>query len=257
MHPSTRYCKKRAIELICRFRLWAPLTVILGLLLVSCFGVAYLADSLFSALVRMSDGDSAVAFLWAYAVTLCFFALLVSPILYGVKVSLLRCLSSGRLDLTPVFSCFIDRHRYFWVLWHTVRHLACFHLCFFLILLLSALSASVGEYLVLAEREASATVVYIVTLLAMLLVCISYLLSRAEAFLWETVSVYGPRRSYREARRLARLRIESGHRAFFSLGVSFVPLWILSVLLLGIPLIWVVPYYTVARACLASHLIKS
>lgn len=257
MQTTIRYCKKRAIRLIRRFHLLFPLVQILLLLTFACVGVAFCSDVFFTALVRMSDGSPALALFWSYAVTLTFFTLFVAPIGHGVKVSVFRCLSSGRLDLAPVFCCFVDRHRYLRVLWHTVKRLFCFHIVFAFILFLSALSFSVGEYLLLVEREASAVLVFAVTLFVIFCVCLAYLLMHTDAFLWEIVTASAHRLSYREAGRLARSRMHSGYGAFFSLSLSFLPLWGLSVLLFGIPLIWVVPYYVVARVCLAAQLLKS
>jgi hypothetical protein len=50
--------------------------------------------------------------------------------------------------------------------------------------------------------------------------------------------------------------MKTGRAVLARLRRSFLPLWALSFLLLGIPLFFVFPYYLTARARLAIHLIN-
>lgn len=253
---AVRYSKKNAIQLIKKHRLLWPLSGAGLMLFLSFFGIAFLTDYFVTSLMKIAETNTRDATIWAYSLTVVFSLLVLPQFWYGLKNAMIRCLFSGRLDFGGAFSCFADRRRYFFVFRYALGRALRFHLCCAFALVLSALAHDVGEYLLLVGREACAILVFFGTCLALLLIACAYFTMCADSFLVENISVTAPELSYTEARRLSARRMKDERRALCQLNLSFLPLWGLSVLLLGIPLFFIVPYYIVARAILANQCMK-
>jgi len=53
-------------------------------------------------------------------------------------------------------------------------------------------------------------------------------------------------------------KIMDGHKMeLFILDLSFLGWWIISIIALGIPLFWVIPYYQMSRATFYQNLVKN
>ncbi|MBE6655420.1 MAG: hypothetical protein E7609_00920 [Ruminococcaceae bacterium] len=107
-----------------------------------------------------------------------------------------------------------------------------------------------------AGRSAATLVILAFTAFFLLLVLFLFFSSRDDAFLWDAAFLSAPLLSLRQSYLISVRRMRSARAALRRLRYSFLPLWLLSILLLGIPLIVVFPYYLGTKTHLAAMLIK-
>ena len=123
-----------------------------------------------------------------------------------------------------------------------------------LLFTLSHLGTHVGRYLIEADREAVALLILSLSIFFVLLLSFIFFLWRSDSFLMDATLLAAPNLSYHQLHALSSLRMKRGRQILWRMNVSFVPLFLLSFLMAGLPLVVVVPYYVVTRSCLAYRL---
>jgi len=162
----------------------------------------------------------------------------------------------GRSESSLLFYCYSHKRRYLFAVRRSMRNLCSCFLCIFALSLLSLLGQSVGKHLLNAGRSAATLVILAFTAFFLLLVLFLFFSSRDDAFLWDAAFLSAPLLSLRQSYLISVRRMRSARAALRRLRYSFLPLWLLSILLLGIPLIVVFPYYLGTKTHLAAMLIK-
>lgn len=246
-----RRIKEEAVRALSALRLSLPVAVFLTLLFFAALGTFFATDALASVLLR-----GRVALVLSLLLSLVVLCSLFFPLWYGLKELLICALMCGRTEFERIFSCFRDKTRYLRALWRGAASLLRLSLALFLIYALTALGDAVGGYLVAAGRSALALTVLLVSLL--LAVFSSYAVFRwqTDGFLIDALLASSATLTLAQTRAVSVSRMKTGRAALARLRRSFLPLWALSFLLLGIPLFFVFPYYLTARARLAIHLIN-
>lgn len=252
---SARTCKKNAVEVLKTHHLLLPTLLIFSFLFLAFLGTTYVAQMLVDGFLP-SDGHRSVnSLLGAYVLAMLFYSFLIAPLWHGIRAVVIHVFLYGRLDFGYFFFFMRDGKRYRFAVRYAVRSLVRFHFCALLLVVLAALGSSVGTHLIATEREAFAMLVLTVDAVFLFLTLVCFSLWRADSFLMDAAILAAPSLTYRQARALSMLRMKEGRRALRRLNTSFLPLWIVSVLLLGVPLIFVVPYHVTSRASLACRLI--
>ncbi len=255
---SVRACKKDAIRLLESRGLCLPIFLFFVLLFCAFFGIFYGAAALSYGIIEPFASDfvtrSPVIFSMGTALFLFFF--LLAPFWRGLQNIVFHGLFCGRFELGSLFYYFSHKKRYFFAVRHSIRSFARLVLCIALLFTVSALGNTVGSYLLEAGQNAIALLVFFLSAVFLCLVIFFFSLWRADAFLVNVAFLSAPLLSYRQLHLLSARKMKHSRRTLRRLNLSFCPLWLLSLLLLGFPLLFTVPYYITARAQLAFYLIN-
>lgn len=250
---SVRVCKKNAIAILKENRLWYPIFLLFALAFLSLVGIACLLEA-FLPQLGISDNPGTVL-LVSYASLLLCGIFLIFPLWQGVRMLVTQSLLCGRLDVEYLLFFLRSRKHYFFSLRRAFRSLVRIHLYLAVFVLLSRLGVVVGRELMWADREACALLVFLFSAFIICLWTVFLFRRQADTFLMDVALLSAPALSYGSLYKLSAVRMKQGRRALCRLNFSFLPHFILSVLLLGVPYIFVIPYYITARACLAYRLI--
>ena len=254
MHPLVliRLCKKRSIRHMARLRLYLPLFLSCVFILLAFLGTSFIFWSL-------------VSFVDSYALRLvlsmggvCLLSLLLlAPFLCGVRALLLHDLLFGERGLSLLFYFFTHKKRYFYALKRGFYALLRTVLCGGALLGVLVVGNRVIMRLLDIERYAGAMLFALMCLLLLFLIFRAAARWRRDSFLLDAAFLSAPLLSYRQLRALSVRRMQGRAYLLRRFRLSFLPLWILSFLLLGIPLILILPYYLGARATLAASLLRA
>ena len=251
---SVRASKKNAFALLKENHLWYPIFLLFFLTLFAFVGVAYLLEALIACLPI--PGGSHASTLVSYVLLLFLGMFLVFPIWHGVRMLLIRLLFCGRLEFEYLFFFLRNKKHYWFSVRFSFRFLLRMHLYLVTLTLLSRLGRAVGDYLISAEREAFALLILLLCGFFALLLSLFFLRWQADTLLMDIALYSSATLSYHSLYKLSAVRMKNGRRALRKLNRSFIPHFLLSVLLLGLPLVFIIPYYITARACLAYQLIN-
>ena len=254
MHPavSIRLCKKRTVRHMARLHLYLPLFLSCVFLLFAFLGISFAVYAFVPVTLSFAP-RTGISFLLSLTISL----LLLSPLWCGVRTLLLHDLLYRKRGLSLLFSFFTHPKRYIFSVKQSFYSLI--RLCFTLgaLILVLATFRRVLAYCIACERYALAI------LLAVLCLSFAFLILRVfryccrDNFLLDAVFLSAPLLSYRQVYTLSARRMKSGAHLLRRLNFSFLPLWGLSLLLLGLPLVLVIPYYLGARATLAASLLRA
>ncbi len=254
-----RICRKKALQDLARLKLLWRLFFLFFLLAFSFLGIAYGAWSLvYAVFLRLfSSALPTETFIVSAAITLLGGLFLLSPLWRGVQALLLHRFLYGETDFSLLFYFFSHRGRYAFSLRRSFRGFL--RLSLFLLLLDAGarLGSVVGNWLLLSRQPTVALLVGLLSLGFVVLLLFVFSLWNADSFLMDAAFLTAPLLSYRQLHALSARKMKRGRGALRRLNLSFLPLWIVSVLLLGIPLVFVVPYYITSRSHLAAFLIRN
>lgn len=250
---SVRVCKKNAIAVLKENRLWYPIFLLFALAFLSLVGIACLLEA-FLPQLGISDNPDTVL-LVSYASLLFTGLFLIFPLWQGVRMLIIQSLLCGRLDFEYLLFFLRSKKRYLFSVHRAFRSLLRIHLYLVVFVLLSRLGVTVGRELLGADREACALLVFLFTAFVICLWTFFLLQRQADAFLIDVALLSAPTLSYGSLYKISAVRMKQGRRVLRRLNFSFLPHFIFSVLLLGVPCIFVIPYYITARACLSYRLI--
>ena len=254
-----RISRKKALKDLAAFNISWRLFFLIFLLSLSVLGIAYAAEGAATAIISrffptLSQGMT-------YAVPLCVTLLciwfLLAPLWRGVCALLLHRFLFGETDFGLVFYFFSHRKRYAFSLRKSLRAFVRLTLLFLLTAVGAGLGTAVGNWLLLSGQPAVALLVGMLSLAFIILLCLVFSMWGADSFLMDAAFLSSPLLSYRQLQALSARKMKRGRRALYRLNFSFLPLWILSVVLLGVPLVFFIPYYITARSRLAAVLIRN
>lgn len=246
-----RASKKKALEILAKNRLWLLLFLVSFVILLAFLGISYFGYALFNVFWAKREATLCATLL---SFLIGFFVL--SPLWRGLQMLLLHGLIFGRTETSLLFYCYSHGKRYLRALRRCLGSIVFLVLCFFLLFAVSISGLRVGRYLLQAEREAGALFILTLTLLFLVLIVFFFEALRDDAFLLDAVMLSAPLLSYRQCRVASARAVAHKKEVVRRFRRSFVPLWLLSFLLLGLPLVVVLPYYMGTKACLAFELIQ-
>ena len=246
-----RASKKKALEILAKNRLWLLMFLIAFLILCAFLGISYFGYALFNLFLAKREATLCAALL-SFLVAL----FVLSPLWRGLQMLLLHGLIFGRTEISLLFYCYSHKKRYLRALRRCLGGIFFLVLCFFLLFAVALSGLRVGQYLLYAEREACALFILTLTFLFLLLIVFFFQALRDDAFLLDAVMLSAPLLSYRQCRATAARVISHKKETVRRFRRTFIPLWLLSFLLLGLPLVVVLPYYMGTKACLAFELIQ-
>ena len=244
-------CKKDAKKALASYRMRFPLLLLFALSAFAFLGITYVASDiccwLFGAFTANMLGP-VISILGAV-----FF---LAPLWRGLNAFPIYSMLSEEADIRMLFFFFSHKRRYCYAIRRTVRGI--FRIVFFFALLIAvaSLGRSVAEDLLKAGESAVALLVLLLSVFFSVLLVVAFARWRQDLFLLDYIFLSSPLLTYRQARTLSARRMRCGCRDLRQLNASFLPLWLLSVLGLGIPLVFVIPYYIVARGRLSVLLMK-
>lgn len=246
-----RSCKKGAMEVLSKNGRWFPVFLITLLLLLAFLGVSYLTFAIFHLFLLHAKAQ-----ICASSFVLSFWVFLLAPLWRGLKMIYLHALLFGRTEMSLLFYCYSHSRRYFFAVRRSIRNIGGAMLCFLALSLLSALGQGVAQHLLDAGRQAASLLILLLTAAFFFIVLFCFFSFYNDAFLWDAVFLSAPLLSYSQSRTVAVRRMRSEKAAVRRLRCSFLPLWVLSFLLFGLPLVFVLPYYMAVKAHLAVSLIQ-
>ena len=251
---SVRACKENAVTVLKDSRLGGPLLLFMFLLVFAFLGTLYLLQAVAEQLLLYFPTAFLLSPIMVGTGGLFVLIFLLHPLWHGVKMLLLHTLCFGKPAAEDVFFFFRSKKRYCYVLRYTVRFLLRALLYCGLLFTLSHLGYGVGRYLIGAEREAVALLILALSLIFVFLLSFFFFLWRADSFLMDATLLTATKLSYRQLHAISAMRMKRGRRLVWRMNLSFLPLFVLSIFMAGLPLFFVIPYYVVSRSCLAYRL---
>lgn len=179
-----------------------------------------------------------------------------APLWKGIKSAIFQCLTTGRMDYCALFLYYSGFKRYFFAVRRALYRLLRFFALLFLLGAVAMLGVSVSNVLSSVQREAAACFVICVTMLVLLLLLVIHYFWRTNLFLVSAASLCAPLLRDRQLCAVSLCKMRIGRRELFRLELSFFPLFMMSAILLFVPLIFVLPYYVASRVCLSYHLLS-
>lgn len=254
-----RISRKKALHDLARIKLSFRLFFLVFLLSFSFLGIAYGAWSFTSALFLrvFSSALPGETFIVAISLTLLSALFLLSPLWRGIQALLLHRLLYGQADFNLLFYFYSHRSRYAFSVRRSFRSFLRLALLMLLLCVGARLGVLVGNWLLVSKQPAVALLVGLLSLGFIFILLFVFSLWNSDSFLMDAAFLSSPLLSYRQILAVSERKMKRGRVALRRLNLSFIPLWLLSVLLLGIPLPFVVPYYITSRAHLAVFLIHN
>ena len=247
-----RSCKKNALDILAKNRLWFTLFCFFFLVVFAFLGASYLLYALFKVCFPFREAG-----IYAAVGSLLLGAFVFAPFWRSLQMFLLHKLIYGRMEIGLLFYCYSSKRRYMIAVRRCLGGLCLLAVACFLLTAVAILGLRVGQYLLQAEREAVALFILSLTAFFLLIIIFGFFSFRDDFFLLDAAVLSAPILSYRRCRLTATRAMRHKKAILRQLRRSFFPLFLLSFLLLGLPLIVVFPYYLGARSCLAAELIQS
>lgn len=254
VRTAVRHAKKAAQTTLVREGLVLPVAFFLLLLTLALVGTL----SLFGGVLAWLGADLSLPckgslYFLSWGLTLC----LLFPFWLGIKQVIYSALFHGRTDFSLVFSFFTGKRRYLYAIGRALRVLGRLSLAFGLLYGIATLGNAVSADLVASHRPALALLVLVISIFFCILTVVTFSHWRSDGFLTDAILFQSTALTHRQANALSVSRMKTGRPLVRRLWLSFLPFWLLSLLLLGIPLFFVIPYYLSARAHLAHALINA
>jgi len=253
MKVSLFRCRKRARAVLRRSGIAPVIAALTFLSFFAFLGLCALCERLMLAVPSL---PRSVSYVISVAASVLIGVLLLAPLSLGIDAFVLEHLRHGKADYSILLSFYTARKRYRAA---TARMLSRFLRFFGFTLLLwavLALGGAVASSLYLGGDAVRATLVLCVTVLFFALTLLFWILSAARLFLTDAVLASSPLLTHRQAKALSALLTRAYRAKIVCHALSFLPLFLLSFLLLGIPLMCVIPYERVSRNEMALRLLK-
>lgn len=251
-----RLSKERSRVLLKKERLCLPLFLLCLLLALALAGGAMLVwqIALFFVKIDVCDFTGAVIISGvSFFLAGCF---LFAPLWKGINSSIFQYLTVGRMDYCTLFLYYSHSKRYFFAVRRALYRLMRLFALLFLLGAVAILGVSVADVLLSVQRKAAACFVICGTMLVLLLLLVFHYFLRTNLFLVSAASLCAPLLRDRQLCSVSLHKMRSGRRDLVHLELSFLPLFLLSALLLFVPLIFVLPYYVASRVCLSYYLLS-
>ena len=246
-------CYKNARQMLKRTGIAFLLLVVSLLSFFALLGLCLTFRHLFSALPMSAAAAYAMAILCsAFGVFM-----LIIPLSFGVDAMLLEYLKSGRMDVSIVFSFFTCGSRFCSAVTYALAsflRLAVFGITLWAMLYFGS---RVARALLSAADAVRGAMVLFTTILFALLLLIFYAFSSADRFLLRAVMVNSPLLTYRQSSVISRFRMRYSRNVAFRFYAYYCFLFLMSLLLFGLPLVFIIPYMRASRCQLAAELLKS
>ncbi len=251
---SLHACRKKARTALRRSGMAPVIAALTFLCFFTVLGLCALFDYCFSAISAIPE---ALAYVLAVFCSVTCSALLIAPLRIGLDAFTLEFLRHGRVDHALLLSFYTEGGRYR----EAVRSMLArfLRIAAFALLLWAELLLGVAVTRVLLEGgdAVRATLVLGTAVLFFLLMCLFFAYSSASCFLTDAVLATSPLLTYRQAKALSALMMRHYRAKAIGHTLAFLPLFLLSLLLLGIPLMFLIPYIRASRCCMAALLLKS
>lgn len=250
-----RLSKDSAKDILQQERACLPVFVFILMLALSLTGGAFLLWQIAIFFVKIGTINIKNAGFLAAALFCLTLSFLFAPIWEGMKSLFFQRLSLGRMDYKTFFLYFNHPKRYFYAVRRALFHLLQLVLTLGSFSAIAFLGTSVARNLVSIDREVAACIVLCVTVLLLVFLVFFYVFLRTNAFLMSAAFLCAPLLKDRQLRTVSHHKMKSGRHSLFRLDLSFFLIFLLSSLLLFLPLLFVIPYYVVSRVCLSYHLL--
>ena len=248
---SVRMCKRYGKMKLAAYQLRLPLFLLFTVIVFSFLGITYCVYDLCLWLF-----GSRCASALTVAISLLGTVFLLAPLWRGLNAYPIYVFASEVRDISKLFFFFSHKRRYFYAVRRAVGDTL--RVVFFLGLFsaICALGRSVSADLLRVGRNSTALLVLLLSIFFAILLAVTFMRWQADLFLLDYIFLSAPLLTYRQARILSERRMRYGIRALRCLNFSFLPLWGISLLCFGIPLVIFVPYYLAVRANLSERLMK-
>ena len=183
-------------------------------------------------------------------------ALFLAPLGEGIAVFFYRLSRSHHPKPSDMLSFFYDGKRYRYALLRFAGRLFRVSLFGSVFFAVACLGKRVAEYFILTGAEARAALVLGGTILFLLLLLGMGIRFSYRSYLMGAARFSVPTLSYRALRGISSVGMKHRYGKVILLDLSFLPLLVLSLFLLGIPLVFLIPRYLAARAEMCFSLLS-
>lgn len=219
-------------------------------------GVSAFFEGIFASLVKNTPMKTGIGYLFALLSSLLFLFFLIAPLWRGMHALSLEHLLHGKIKYSVLFCFFSSKRRYF----YAVR--ASFAAFLRLFVLLSSLffTLCVGRRLAndlfqLGDKV-RATMILSLTCVFCILLLLVYFFISLQRYLMDAVAISAPLLRYSQIKAVSKCAMRGRTDVVLRHRLCFLPYTLLSLILLGIPLVFVLPYRLVARDALALKLLE-
>ena len=219
-------------------------------------GVASFFESIFMALVEHTPMSYIVGYLLSFGTTVCVLIFLISPLWRGIHAFVLGYLLNSRIERGAIFSFYTAKKRYLYavrVAASSLLRIALFLTSLFFVLrigrLLSLDLLRVGEC-------ARAVLVLSITVLFSLLLLVVFCLFSVRDYLLDAAFVSAPLLSYKQVRAISKYAVRGHISAVFKHWALLFSWFLVSLLCLGAPLLFVLPYAFMSKSVLSLTLLR-
>ena len=254
MKVSLFRCRKRARAVLRQSGIAPVIAALVFLSFFAFLGLCNLCERLVLAVPTLPRG---IAYVIAVAASVLICVLLLAPLSLGTDAFILECLRHGRADYSIFLSFYTARKRYLAAIARMLSRFLRFFGFLLLLWAVLALGEAVASSLYSGGDAVRATLVLCITVLFFALTLLFWISSAARLFLTDAILASSPLLTHRQARALSALLTRAYRAKIVCHALSFLPLFLLSFLLLGIPLMCVIPYERASRNEMALQLLKS
>ncbi len=233
--------------------------VLFALSLLSFFafcGAAAFLEGVFAVLAKSTPMKAHVGYLLALSCSLLFVLFLIAPLWRGMHALSLGFLLYGQMDYGALFCFFSAKKRYLFAVrasFSALLRLIIFLASLFLTLRFGRALAS--DLFTLGDT-ARAVLVLSLTVLFCVLLAFSHLYISLQGYLLDAVAVSAPLLRYRQMKAVSKCAMRGRYGVVLRHRLCFFLYAILSLICLGIPLVFVLPYRFVAKDALALKLLE-
>lgn len=219
-------------------------------------GIAALFEGIFFTLSSYTPLQNGIAYALATAFSLLVSIFLLSPLVRGLHALTLGHLLHGRVEYGALFSFYTAKKRYFYavrVAFSSLVRITVFALLFIVILRLGRTLAD--ELIVSGDAPRAVLLLSLTVLFSVLSLLMLWVFSSAH-FAMDAVFLSTPLLSYRQVKAVAKYALRGCLGTILKHQIIFAFYLFTSLLCLGIPLFFVLPYRFMAKDLLGIELLR-
>jgi hypothetical protein len=237
--------------------LCAKLAALYFLCFFSVCGISLFMYRLYSVLISyIKTVPPMLGYGLACAASILCIVLVVSPFYRGIEHLAMGYVLFGRLHYGAVLAFYTQSVRYRYAVCKGLSRIGRFALYVAVSFAAMRLGRRVAEHLIGEGDTVRGALVLGGTLLFMLLALVIFWFFAASRFLMGAATASAPLLSYRQILALSAVKMRVYRKKVFLYQISFIPLLILSIALLGLPLVFVLPYMRMTKCVLGAEILR-
>ena len=205
----------------------------------------------------LTPKGSVLGYVLCATAAILFLGVLWAPLLEGCASFFCRLVRHGRVGAAELLSFYVDKKRYGYALARYFCRMLRILFFFGAFFAFARLGKGVATYLTAMGAVARGALVLGGTLFFLAVLLILFVRFSYRTYLMEAARFCVPCLSFRAAGAISASGMRHRYGRVLLLDLSFLPLFVFSFLLLGFPLLFVLPHYLAARAEMAFALLSA